>query len=214
MKNEITTILITILFVNLVNSQSNSIDVSHENVWSFGIGVNGVDDSGRDFREVFNISGAWNFETPLLLNAEYYLDNKFSISSALSFNKYKADKLVDGAILESGLDPSYFAIDFSGKYSFRDLLNTNAFEPYCFLGAGYTKIGEYRTNISNGIIQAKGRMTANLGFGANYWMSENWGLNTSFASKFGLGGGVTNQFQFGFGLKYLIQEKIIFSNRG
>jgi outer membrane protein W len=214
MKHQIITILIAILCVNLANSQSTSRYYDHDNNWGFGIGLNIVDDSGTGFSELFNISDNWNFGTPAVLSATYYLNNKFSLSSSFSFNKYKEGKVIDGGSVLSGSEARYFAVDFSVNYSFRDLFNTNAFAPYVFVGAGYTKISEYETNISSGIIPDQGRMTANIGLGVNYWLSENWGLNMNVADKFGLADDATNQFQYGFGINYLFATSNLFRGVG
>lgn len=217
MKTQIITILIAVLCINFANAQSNGLanakfdsrDYNHANSWSFGLGVNVVHDNGSGAKDLFNISDNWNFGNPFVLDMAYYVNNKFSLSSSFSFNKYNADKIIDGGKVISDFEASYFAIDFAGKYSFRELIKTNAFDPYVFLGAGYTKIGDYKTDISDGIISAEGRMTANTGFGVNYWLSKNWGLNANVTGKFGLGDTVTNQIQYGFGFNYLITKNQI-----
>lgn len=209
MKTQITTILITILCINFANAQSDSLEYNHTKSWSFGLGVNVVYDAGSGTKDLFNISDNWNFVNPIVFNMAYYVNNKFSLSSTFSFNKYKADKIIDGGKVISGFEASYFAIDLAGIYSFRELIKTNAFGPYVFLGTGYTMIGDYKTDISDGIISAQGRMTANTGLGVNYWLSKNWGLNANVTGKFGLGDTTTNQIQYGFGINYLITKKNI-----
>ena len=107
-----------------------------------------------------------------MLSTTYYANNQFSFSSSLSFNKYNVYKVVDGGQVEAGSEANYFAFDAAVNYSFRSLLNTNAFDPTIFVGGGVTKIGEYQTTISNGVIPANRRLTFNMGFGVNYWLSE------------------------------------------
>lgn len=205
MKKLSATILFSILCIQFLSAQQwDERTNSHDsNDWSIGIGVNGVNDSGESFKEIFNVSDYWNFGTPIYVNAEYYINNKFSIGATVSFNKYKEGKVVDHDIILKDHEASYIAFDLAGKFSFRELLKSKAIEPFVFIGAGYTNIGDHESVIE-GVIPAEGRMTLNAGLGCNYWFSPNWGLGVNALGKYGLGEGVTNQSQVSLGILYAI----------
>lgn len=209
MKKVATSILLSLLFINLLSAQdwSDRSNSQHENEWSIGFGVNAVYDSGTSAEDIFNVSDNWNFGTPFYISAENYINNQFSIGATLSFNFIKEGKVLDGeTILKGGNEAGYVAFDLAVKYSFRDLLKLKTFEPYVFVGLGFTHIGDYQTEENNQLIKGKGRMTLNTGLGANYWFSSTWGINLNLAGKFGVGSNVTNQIQSNIGLLYWIKS--------
>ena len=206
MKKFTTSLLFSLLCFQLLSAQNWDDRTHNQSDWVLGIGINGVYDAkSNDF---FSINEKWNLGNPIYVSAEYFLNNKFSVASILSFNKYKEGKIIDKQTILKNHEASYVAFDLAGKYSFRDLLNSNAFEPYVLLGAGYTHIAEYKTEGNDQIIPAKGRMTLNAGIGLNYWLSEDWGLNINGIGKFGLRNGVTNQLQASLGVLFKIPEKL------
>ncbi len=212
MKKLSTSILLSLFFIQLLSAQEwNDRPISHfKNDWSIGFGFNAVNDAGSGFSEFFNVSDDWNFGNPIYVSAEYFLNNKFSVGATLSFNKYKEGKKIDSGIVLKGHEASYVAFDLAGKYSFRELLKSNAFEPYVLVGTGYTYIGDFITD--RRVSPARGRGTFNTGIGCNYWFSPNWGLNAGLTGKIGIGGYVTNQFQSSIGVVYSILTKVAAGN--
>jgi len=200
--------------------------------WTIGAGLNIVDDSGSSSTGISDPSENWNFSRPFYLSTEFYLNNKFSFMSMLFFNQYTEGKNIDDTIyIIEGHEASYFAFDVNTKYYFRDLLKSYHFDPYIFLGVGYTNIGEYKGepidpgNLSfpdyvevdedgNMIVPSIGRLTLNAGLGLNYWFSDTWGLNLNLAAKLGIGNseydsgtpnGISNQFQYSLGALYMLK---------
>ena len=179
----------------------------HQNDWSFGAGFNIVNDSGYEFAD---FSENLNFSVPFYVSAEYYLNNKFSFMGMLSTNKLKEGKVYNEAYIVDG-DVSYFSADLNTKFSFRDILNSYAFDPYVFIGFGYTSHGSFKTvqkeyPYGSGEVPATGRLTINGGLGFNVWISQNWGVNLNLAGKWGANGGSdkNNHKQYSLGAVYLL----------
>jgi len=121
-----------------VNAQSNSqwrsgkqVNNNYDNNWSFGLGINIVDDSGTIGGGITAPSEYWNMGQPLALNAEYYLNNKFSFNAMFTMNKFKEGKNIDDlAHIIKGHEANYFAFDLATKLYLRDWLKTYKFDPY------------------------------------------------------------------------------------
>ncbi len=204
----------TSLYAQTNGLAGNFLREQHTGDWVLGFGVNIVEDGGSgDFSEIFDKSSS-HFSNPFILSAEYYTNNHFSFNTSLSFNKYLTGKSVDSGIIPEGAEPIYMALDVSSKYSFRELLKSESFEPYVLLGAGYTNIGSHTSSFDGRLTQIPsiGRMTVNGGFGANYWFSEKWGLNLNFLAKQGVKSGkykayITGQTQFSISALYRFKKK-------
>lgn len=223
---------LSISFINAQGGWYNRANDQYEKDWSIGAGFNIVDDSGHVLGGIIDPGENWNFSNPFTLNAEYFLNNKYSFAAMMSFNKYIDGKNIDdtGYIMK-GHEASYFAFDLAGKFSFRDIFHSYTFDPYAFLGFGFTKIGAYKTEPGdlkyndevdydedgNINVPAIGRMTINAGFGFNYWFNDVWGLNLNAMGKFGLGtsehernpNSVSNQKQYSLGVIYLFPEEVL-----
>lgn len=205
-----TTFLFCLIGMQFVTSQ-NAIDttsVQYKDDWVIGLGFNAVNDSGKGAKDFFNVRDNWNFGIPFYVSVENYLNNQFSVGANLSFNKIREGKLLDGqTILAGGNEAGYAAIDLAVKYSFRDVFKLKSLEPYVFLGAGVTYIGDYQTEQNNDIIKGISRLTINTGIGCNYWFSSTWGVNLNLAGKFGVGKNVTNQVQSSLGVLFHFKNK-------
>lgn len=176
--------------------------------WSFGAGINMVDDSGTKGNEFFNIKENWNVSMPFTLSIEYYVDNQWSISVIGSMNKYVSGKNIDNTgLIIKGYAADYSAVDLAARFYFGDLFTSYKFDFYMFLGLGYNKIGGYKldpfiVNVPDDIdivpneindipidengfydIQEAGKITLNGGIGFNYWFTKTWGLNFNFTGK-------------------------------
>ena len=205
------------LWVNSMSAQSKGnkrVNDSSGN-WSFGAGINVVDDSGTKGKEFFNTKENWNVSSPFTLSVEYYIDNQWSISLGGSMNKYVEGKNIDNtSYILKDYEPDYLAVDLATRFYFGDLFTSYAFDPYVFFGVGYTTIGAYKSvpfvvdvpidtdvipdsNIfdlpidenGNYDIPEIGRITLNAGVGFNYWFAETFGLNFNFATKIGMASG-------------------------
>ena len=181
--------------------------------WSFGAGINVVDDSGTKGKDFFNTSENWNMTSPFMANVEYYIDNQFSLVASVSMNKYVEGKNIDNTgLIIKDYEADYLAIDLASRFYFGDLFSNYTFDPYVFLGFGYTTIGAYKSDPfeidipidqdvppiiydipidENGFYDVPeiGRITLNGGIGFNYWFVENFGLNFNFAVKVGMASG-------------------------
>jgi hypothetical protein len=198
------------LFVCPLNGQSKGnkrVNSSYGN-WSFGAGINIVDDSGSKGKDFFNIEENWNYSSPYTVSVEYYINNQWSLSVAGSMNDYVSDKNIDSiGLVVKGFTADYFAVDLATRFYLGDLFSSYTFDTYMFLGVGYNKIGRYKIdpfivdlpididtlpNEINGIpvdvngfydMPAVGKITLNGGVGFNYWFAEKWGLNFNFSGK-------------------------------
>ena len=214
--NKLFFLLILLSFwVGNINAQSKGnkrVNKSHGN-WSFGAGINMVDDSGLEGKKFFNIKENWNISVPFTVNMTYYINEFWGVSLEGSLNKYVSGKNIDntGFIIE-GFAANYSAIDLSGKFHFGDLFTSYHFDTYVFLGVGYNVIGAYRTkpfvvdlpvdidpqpNETDDIprdaigynIPEIGKVTINSGIGFNYWFAETLGINFNFTGKVGVSSG-------------------------
>ena len=216
-------------FISNIHAQSNSswrsgkqVNDVYDHNFGFSIGVNIVEDGNQIFGGFLNPSEYWNFSRPIYLNAEYFLNNKFSFNAMFSLNQYKAGKQIDLLYILEGQEASYFAFDLGAKLYFRDWFNSYKFDPYVLAGFGYTTIGAYQgipvdefaPDQSVVVVPSIGRMTLNAGLGFNVWFSQNWGMNLNMIGKWGLATGdhekvpndVTNQLQYTMGVVYLLNN--------
>ena len=170
MKNILACLFFTFLFSSILNAQvldERAMD-HNKSDWSFGIGLNIVDDSNNGINELFNAKKNWNFGDPITLNAEYYFNNTFSVATVLSVNSFKEGKTIGGGIILKDTKATYLGIDLAGKYSFRRLFKTKNFEPYISLGFGHTTIGDHKILVeqSEVLVPSNGGITFNTGIGA------------------------------------------------
>lgn len=204
MKKIIISLSLIVLSANFVNAQFkwNDFSTSHyKGEMTIGFGVNVVDDSGNEENEPVNYDGNMNFGgAPVTFSLEYYLTSKISISSKLSLNKYQEGKMINGNIL-TGNGANFFAADFTGKYSFLELLNSKRFEPYLGAGFGFTTIGSYEVEPTTEIPATAG-VNLNGGIGLNFWISDTWAINVDATGKFGVANDIINYFHYGFGMIY------------
>ncbi len=192
MRNNIKFILIiAIVFIaNLKAQDKNS-------RWMVGLGINAVDyystnidgmlsDSGGPtnwFDEYFNAEH-YNFGGQLF--ASRYLNESFNAELTLSFNKIEQFGSIE---LEESV--SYFAIDLNGNYKLNALFgSTGFFEPYILLGAGYTA-----QNSSNQSYPFNSAVSMNVGLGAKFWISDNFGLRYQPSLRYFFNNGSYRHFQ-------------------
>ncbi|TXD83774.1 OmpA family protein [Subsaximicrobium wynnwilliamsii] len=171
MKN-LSRLLLAMLLVFGFNANAQD----ENNPWKIFIGTNAVDPYpvGEDaplgdyFDEFFNATDHYNILPSLsTISVSRYVGDGFVLSAAGSINEI--DKIGDS----SADDLSYYALDGTISYSFRNAFNgpSGWFDPYLGVGGGYTWIDEIGAGTLNG----------NLGI--NFWMSDNIALTAQTAYK-------------------------------
>ena len=146
--------LFTLVTVSNVSAQDAN------NPWAVGFGVNVVDFyNGDDFGDqIKDLLGNkdWNILPSISrISAEKYLDKGFSLQLAGSLNK------IETVTLEDDSDFLYYAIDAIVKYDLNNLVgDTSWFDPYVYLGGGYTSVDSSGEGMVNG------------GVGFNAWFNE------------------------------------------
>lgn len=156
-------ILLTLL---VVASFSNLNAQDANNTWVVGFGTN-VIHSPATRSDFFKVK-EWNM-VPSLFSRLYvgkYIDDGFSIEGALSVNNIEHN---NGVTVPS---KSFIAFDGSLKYDVNNIIGeTGFFDPYVLVGGGYTWVDQ------------KGAGTFNAGAGANFWFTDNFGLNLQVVGK-------------------------------
>ena len=181
--------LFALVTVSNVNAQNEN------NPWAVGFGVNVVDFyNGSDFTgQVKDLIGSsdWNILPSISrISVERYLEKGFSVQLAGSINKIKTLELKDDS------DFLYWAIDAIVKYDLNNLVgDTSWFDPYVYLGGGYTSA------------DSKGEGMANGGLGANFWFNDNMALNFQTGTKVGFSDNVRSHYQTTLGLVFAFGGK-------
>lgn len=205
-------LLLTLISINIISAQKwNDRNYAQENSqWILGFGVNALNNSG-DVTKNLTKADNWTFaRIPFYLSAELIFDGQFSVGSILSLNYFTDGKFMNGEKIigedQGGNDAGYMAFDMNVKYSFSKLLNSNAFEPYAFIGAGVSHFGDYKIQENpTELIEDISIFTFNAGFGMNYWFSSTWGVNLNATGKWGVATASTNHLQSSIGVLYHIK---------
>ncbi len=172
-----------------VNAQKKAEDYK----WMFSVGANVV-----DFRVPTDLKGVAkdyigfddaNFSgIPLRATLERKLSSAFGVQLGASMNKICR---TFGTDVERVPLLDFLGFDLKLNYDVNNLIgNTGFFDPFINLGGGYSKVGE------------KGDFKANLGYGANLWVTKRLGikLESSYNHAFNPDG--TDYFQHTVGLAY------------
>ncbi len=172
---------IAFLALLLVASFSNVNAQDENNPWALGIGVNAVDlyptndpsmvtEAGNStvwYDEFFNANDHYNIIPSVSkLSVGRYLADGFSLELAGTLNRISkvGDVSVDDLV--------YIAGDLGIKYDLNNIIgDTKWFDPFASVGGGYTWL------------DSEGAGTLNGGLGANFWLSENIGLNVQSSYK-------------------------------
>lgn len=189
--NSIKKIVVTVLLsgcFTVLSAQNRDV----EGNMLFHFGVNVVDDAGNNLKP-FYYSKARNFTNPFVMGVECRYHENWSLKGTISLNKYIAGKIIDKNIIYSEKEATYTSVDISNKYILNKFFSGDNFKPYVLLGVGYTIIGKYAAT-TVGFVPSVGRINANAGFGANYWISDTLGFNVQIMGKFGLKLGENKQY--------------------
>ena len=144
------------------------------NPWQIGFGVNSVDiRTPKDFGDVL---GDWAGPSDLnilpavsRLSVGRYIGKGFSAELSGSLNKiekgYGYDKDLDNKV-----DQSFWAVNLAAQYHLNTLWSgARWFDPYAQVGGGYAAIDN------------EGKFRTLVGVGANFWFTDNIGLNLQTA---------------------------------
>lgn len=179
--------LVALVTVANVNAQDSN------NPWAVSFGLNAVDmripTGFGDIAKDYIGTGDWNVIPSISrIAATKYLEKGFSLQLAGSLNKIETFRT------ENDSDMMYYAFDANVKYDVNKLVDvvfgttTSYFDPYVYLGGGYTSIG------------GNGEAMLNVGAGFNVWFHENLGLNFQSGAKRNFSGEVADHFQHTFGV--------------
>ena len=177
--------LFALVTVANVNAQDS------DNPLAISFGLNSVDfRGGRSVKNLANDylgTSDWNTLPSIsTLSVSKYLKDGFSLQLAGSVNRIDND----------GSGDFYYAIDANVKYDVNKLVNwafgstTSYFDPYVYLGGGYTSVG------------GEGEAMLNAGAGFNVWFNENLGLNFQSGAKRNFSDKVADHFQHTFGVVF------------
>ena len=205
------TILLSVLCINLMSAQKdknwNERNNPLENQWVVGFGVNAINNSDAQFKDLSN-SDHWAFaKIPFYVSAETTVASNLSVGATLSFNYFTEGKIYEGQTIlgkdEGGNDAGYTAFDLALRYSF---LKSKTFEPYLSVGTGVSHFGDYRTQENPAVtVEPINIFTLNAGLGMNIWFSATWGVNLNASGKWGVAKDYTNHSQASIGVLYSIK---------
>ena len=175
-----------------------------QSFWMVSLGTNIVDDSGDEFRELFDFSEGWNMVPfPSRISVGRYFKNGLGLEAIGTYNRYKEGKIVDNVVNPEDVD--YLGLDFRVSYDLNMILGeTGFFDPYIGIGAGYTDANN------------QGRGTYNAVVGFRTWFSDHWGLDFNSTGKWAMkvGDGVTNHIQHAVGVAYRFEVEKGLSRKG
>ncbi|WP_272150591.1 OmpA family protein [Tenacibaculum aiptasiae] len=176
--------LFTFATVGTINAQDS------DNPWAVGFGVNAVDfrmpTKFGDYAKDYIGTSDWNVLPSISrVTVDRYLNDGFTLQLAGSINKIKHFAAKDD------MDELYWAIDANVKYDLNNLFgDTSWFDPYVYLGGGYTTFGD----------NSEGMLNAGLGF--NTWFNENLGVNFQSGAKKEFADKVQDHFQHSVGIVF------------
>jgi outer membrane protein OmpA-like peptidoglycan-associated protein len=169
--------LFTLVSVANVNAQDSN------NPWVVGFGGNIVDfynsDSFTDNVKDLLGNGDWNILPSISrISVDKYIDQGFSVQLAGAINSIETVTAKDDS------DFLYYSVDAIVKYDLNTLFGeTSWFDPYVYLGGGYTSAND------------EGELMLNGGLGFNTWINDNLGFNFQTGTKKGFGEKIKTHFQ-------------------
>jgi len=167
--------IVGFVFIQAQESISNdSINEKHRTL-ILKLGANLVDSTGNDdLFTAFSDFDQMAFSNNYIIELEYRFSKWFSLSAGLSNNKWKANKgNIDGIIVNT--DTKYSAVDLDLKFYYDEAFDwfdrNDWIELYLHGGVGF-------------LVQANKSGTAlSLGPGANFWFTDQFGLNLNSTAK-------------------------------
>ncbi|MBL4606100.1 MAG: hypothetical protein JKY02_10695 [Flavobacteriaceae bacterium] len=176
--------LFALVTVGNVNAQDS------DNPWAFSLGVNAIDFKNGSLVEDFLGNTDWNISNSISrFTVEKYLGNGITLQGAFSLSQLKHFNA------ENDIDGKYYAFDINGKYDLNELFgDTSWFDPYVFVGASYSFIDFQAEDFSEVML--------NVGYGFNFWVGDNVGINYQATYKNQLADSVPNHFQHALGVVF------------
>jgi hypothetical protein len=97
--------------------------------WTFGISGHVVEDDGKSFSNLFNVSKSWNFlPYSTRLTIDGYYKSGFSFQGEFAYNQYKTGKDINSEIIPNTW--TFFSADMHVKYDLNEVFGpTNWFDP-------------------------------------------------------------------------------------
>ena len=172
---------LTLLFLvlNMISiAQPNKIITNKDNYnWMFGASWMMLDDDGAETNP-FNFSQYHSAPYPSRFFVDKYLYNGWSVEGSICFQSYDSTKYVNDSLRING---SLFGFDVHSKYSFYKLLGRSWVDPYVLVGGGVTNRQLEDRNTAKAM-----SISANIGGGINFWVSNNIGIQLQSVAKFSL----------------------------
>jgi hypothetical protein len=155
--------------------------------WIFGLSGVVIDEDGRHFNNLFDVSNSWNYVPyPTRLTVEGIVGHGLSFESSFAYSRLLQGKYVDETNERRTATLSLFAVDFDAKYYLSELLpKSRILMPYAIAGVGYT---------FRGYGEKQHGIMGNVGFGLNIWIARNFGFNLQSIAKFGLNKPLGNNY--------------------
>jgi OOP family OmpA-OmpF porin len=174
--------LLTLFSISNVSAQDET------NPWVIGFGLNSVDFiNGNDFTSQIKdllVYKDWNLLPSVSrISVDKYMGKGFSLQLVGSLNK------IETLNTKNDSDFLYYTIDANAKYDLNNLIGKTAwFNPYIYLGGGYTSLNSSAEVMING------------GAGFNTWFSDNIGLNFQTGIRNGFSNKIKAHYQHSLGL--------------
>lgn len=170
-------ILLTLLFIftcSIGFSQKN-FKKKKPYAWMIGIQWNIMDDDGYRTEHIINYKDSWNLPVfPSSINLDIYLKKGMSLDFLASYNEYQLGKVINQ---DTTLHGKTFALDASFKYSFGFLMRQQIFDPFVYLGVGYT---------GREALWPQNMLSGNVGAGFNIMIVGGLGVQWRTTGKIGL----------------------------
>ena len=169
-----------------------------------GIGWSIIEDDGQKFENIFDVKNSWNMLSyPTTLRVEKLFSKSVGFVFNATYNKFKADKLVNGEIQTAS--SIFYAFDFGVKYNFMGMYNLNeklfGFKEDVFDIYGDVGLGATHRSTSG----ASNEANLNLGLGMHIFIFKGFGINLDAISKFAMDdfwNSESNYMQYSFGVIY------------
>jgi OOP family OmpA-OmpF porin len=174
--------LLTLFSISNVSAQDET------NPWVIGFGLNSVDfinstDPTNNVKDLLG-TGDWNLLPSVSrISVDKYMGKGFSLQLVGSLNK------IETLNTKNDSDFLYYTIDANAKYDLNNLIGKTAwFNPYIYLGGGYTSL------------KSSAEVMINGGAGFNTWFSDNIGLNFQTGIRNGFSNKIKAHYQHSLGL--------------
>ncbi len=185
-------ILFLMLIVHVVKAQDCC--NFQRNPWLFGLGINVVNDSGSLLNGIFDIKNNYNYSSPLRISIEKRFKEDYGFEVSANFNTFLKGKTINSEELEE--DISFFSLDGMFKYYITNMYQNKDrswYEGYVMMGGG------------SSFYDGASAMTANLGGGLNFYISESTSFNMHATAKISVDNSVKGSNYIHYGIGFIIK---------